>query len=124
MRQCTATAILEGFGIPLKSVFTVLRPCRCVIDNYLANANFLASARVLSERLNSPQESLQILARGWPCSAQAGGCLVEKFRLHGQLGEHETASQQILLLSDRQGGSDQAEALVKVLTKVAAEYPD
>ena len=89
-----------------------------------ASRNYLHAAKLTHEKLKDPDQALVILRSGWDQSVQSQDCLLEWFRLSGELGSHGLAASHALELAREDCSSSQASGLVKVLAAVTSSYPD
>jgi tetratricopeptide (TPR) repeat protein len=96
---------------------------RRAVEKRLADQNLVAAAGLLESKLKAPDEALEILARAWPASPQAGACLAEQFALLGRLGRHDAAERRVRELRQEPLNAPVRVAAIDVLVGNAAGYP-
>ncbi len=97
---------------------------RKAIVKHRENRDFLSAARLLDDKLESAGEAIEVLALGWPASAQAGQCLREVFRIHGRLGRHDGSLAWIDRLRREHHGAASDAIAAETLADLALAYPD
>lgn len=94
------------------------------VERHLSQGDRLAAAEVLQKKQANPTAALEILQAGWPLSQQAGQCLQAIFRLCGQQGWHQTATDWVQGFRDRTIVQGISEDVADILAQVATTYPD
>jgi tetratricopeptide (TPR) repeat protein len=98
---------------------------RELVERARGTGDALAAARLLEERLGSPEEALQELAAAWPSSSQAVQCLGARFTLLGRLGRHDESLALVRALArgPRSAPTRQL-GFLEVLREQALRHPD
>lgn len=96
---------------------------RRAVDAELGQKNRLGAAKILVEGLNDSERALEVLASGWPDSAQAKACLEHRFALLGRIGQHSEAGKLIQNLRAEKLSAEQSRFAISVLAKTSAVYP-
>jgi tetratricopeptide (TPR) repeat protein len=95
---------------------------RRVVNERLAQQDILGAAKLVEERLESPEEALEMLLGAWPASRQASGCMGAAFKLLARLGRHEGALELLARLQQQPAGS-LVMPLIAMLGGPARDYP-
>jgi len=88
------------------------------VDKRCARAELVSAARLLEQRLQEPDEGLELLAGAWPDHPQAESCLRERFQLLARLGRHESARRLIRTL---RGATEQPSLVLALARRLAEE---
>jgi tetratricopeptide (TPR) repeat protein len=64
---------------------------RRMVDERIAQDDILGAAKLVEERLQAPEEALEMLLRAWPASKQATACVGAAFHAFARMGRHEGA---------------------------------
>ncbi|MBI3890569.1 MAG: hypothetical protein HY303_03460, partial [Candidatus Wallbacteria bacterium] len=97
---------------------------RAAAEMLAAQGNLLGAAQLLETKLAAPEEALVLLASGWPASAQASKCLVERLNLLGRLRRHDEALRLLPRLAAEQLPPDRMCLLAESFSAIARAYPD
>ena len=84
----------------------------------------LGGAKLLEEKLSSPEKANLILREGWPHSPQAAKCLAAQFELLARQQWHPEATSLIDSLRTENTRPDLLPSLAQVLLAQSAQYPD
>ncbi len=96
---------------------------RRVVAERLESRDILGAARLVEERLQAPDEALEMLLGAWPDSSQAVSCLGAGFRLLSRLGRHEVSLERLGTLARERIPNSLALPLVSTLRELAQDYP-
>ncbi len=94
------------------------------VEKHRRSEDRLSAARLLEQKLNSPDAAIDELAFGWPHAPQAVKCLRELFSMFGRLARHQSAHTWIdHFQSQPLPGKNRIE-LANVLADTSTKYPD
>ncbi len=88
------------------------------------SGNYLEAARILDEKIESPDEALGELKMGWKSSSRVKECLEKTFEIQARLGRHAETSSLIGELRDQRFSQGRAVAIVAALGTVVRNSPD
>ncbi len=97
---------------------------REAVKKSLQNDDYLQAARLTEQKLHATDESLRLLAAGWPQSKQAISCLEQMFVVLGAHQRHDEARKLIDMTDPTLLLELQARRVVDLLAKIASDYPD
>ncbi len=97
---------------------------RLEVEKLLRQEDRLAAAKLLEDRLKSPEEAVAVLAQGWPQSAQALQCLDAQFAFLARHGRHAQGMALIENLRVEQTRPELVAPLASLLSRQNAKYPD
>lgn len=100
-----------------------VRCYRLAVDRLAAQQDWLAAARLLESKLDTPGEALERLDRAWPEAAQGRLCLRESFQLIARLNRHEEMLQRIHGLRNSILNDERMTIVAEELAQVATDYP-
>jgi tetratricopeptide (TPR) repeat protein len=96
---------------------------RRVVSERLSQDDILGAAKLVDERLNQPDEALELLLRAWPASRQAAGCVGAALQLVARLGRHETALKLVSQFRREPPVSKMVLPLLAIFGGPALDYP-
>ena len=97
---------------------------RLEVEKLLRREDRLGAAKLVEERLESPDEALNILAGGWPHSSQALPCLEAQFSFLARHGRHAQGVALVEQLRAERTRPGLFPPLVGLLSRQSAQYPD
>lgn len=97
---------------------------RRVVDDCLSREDRLSASKLVEERLQLPDEAIEILLGAWPSSQQAGISVNALLQLYGRLGRHERALGRIAVFSRELIPPGLVQPLLSALTEATRNYPD
>lgn len=90
----------------------------------LRSTDILNAARIYETKLESVDRALETLALGWPHSAVASSCALQRMKLLGRLERHVEARQQIAQMQADAGHTALASIVATLTSGFAHDYPD
>ncbi len=97
---------------------------RDAVDAALRAYDRLAAASLLEHKLDAPDEAINVLAQGWPNSAQANECMRARFTLIGKIGRHNEALQLVSQMRQSELSPERTIMKAQILGDLSREYPD
>jgi len=97
---------------------------RRAVEQSRAQGNYLDAARVLDQKLESPDEAVDTLDAAWPHATQAVPCVERAFELLARMGRHRDAEQRVVSLRDPEVPARLMAPLGNCLASVHSNYPD
>jgi hypothetical protein len=101
-----------------------LRLYQIAVDEHRSKGDLTSAARILDEKMQTPDDAIDLLASGWPDSSQAGQCLRDMFRILGRLGRHDVTAAWISRFRKPELPADGPATLTNFLAETASAYPD
>jgi tetratricopeptide (TPR) repeat protein len=90
----------------------------------LRSTDILNAARIYESKLDSVDRALETLALGWPHSAVASSCALQRMKLLGRLGRHVEARQQIARMQADAGHTALPTIVATLTSGFAHDYPE
>ena len=97
---------------------------RRVVDEGLAQNDYLAAAKLIEERLHSPDEAVEVLRKAWPGSHQAVASVGALLSMLARLGRHDAALERVVEIGKGPVPFGLTIPLVNALSSPARTYPD
>jgi MoxR-vWA-beta-propeller ternary system domain bpX3 len=97
---------------------------RRVVNECLEQDDILGAAKLVEERLRSPEEAIDLLRNAWPSSRQAATCTGALFQILARIGQHEIAIEHLAMIGLAPVPNAQALPLLTALAGPARDYPD
>jgi tetratricopeptide (TPR) repeat protein len=97
---------------------------RRVVNDCLAQEDLMGAAKLVEERLRSPDEAIDLLRQAWPNSRQAAASIGALFRLWGRLGRHDAAIARLAQFTQEPVAPALSLPLLGSLAGPLRDYPD
>ena len=97
---------------------------RRVVQERLSQDDIIGAAKLVDERLQSPEEALELLLGAWPSSKQAAVSVGAFFQFLARLGRHDTALERLVRLTREPVPDRLALPLLAALRDPVHDYPD
>lgn len=96
---------------------------RRLVEERLAQGDVLGAAKLVDERLQAPDEALEMLFNTWPDSPQAASCVAAAFQILARLGRHQVALERVAQFSREVIPDALVPRLIAMLGGATRDYP-